>query len=58
MQEVTHPQEARMPGSTPDVQTWLADHDPFRVVPLIDPVIESVGHEPRSLYAERPSGSR
>jgi hypothetical protein len=41
-----------MPRSTPDVQTWLARHDPLRVVPLIDPVIESVGHETRSLYAE------
>jgi|SRR5947207_1623078 len=41
-----------MPRSIPDVQTWLAAHDPLRIVPLIDPVIESVGHEPRSLYAE------
>ena len=41
-----------MPISTPDVQTWLADRDPLRIVPLIDSVIENVGHEPRSLYAE------
>jgi hypothetical protein len=41
-----------MPRSTPDVQTWLAGHDPLRIVPLVDAVIESVGHEPRSLYAE------
>lgn len=41
-----------MPRTAPDVQTWLAAHDPLRIVPLVDPVIERVGHETRSLYAE------
>lgn len=41
-----------MPRFIPDVQTWLADRDPLRIVPLIDSVIESVGHDPRSIYAE------
>ena len=41
-----------MPRTPADVQTWLAIHDPLRIVPLIDPVIETVGHEPRSTYAE------
>ena len=41
-----------MPRTPGDVQTWLATHDPMRIVPLIDPVIESVGHETRSTYAE------
>lgn len=41
-----------MPLTPGDVQTWLANHDPARIVPLVDPVIESVGHETRSTYAE------
>lgn len=41
-----------MPRTPADVQTWLAMRDPLRIVPLIDPVIETVGHEPRSTYAE------
>ena len=41
-----------MPRTPVDVQTWLASHDPLRIVPLIDPVIETVGHQPRSTYAE------
>ena len=41
-----------MPRTPADVQTWLATHDPLRIVPLIDPVIETVGHQPRSTYAE------
>ena len=41
-----------MPQMTADAQTWLANHDPLRIVPLIDPVIETVGHQPRSIYAE------
>ena len=41
-----------MPHSTPDAQTWLAEHDPLRVVVLTDPIIENLGHEPRSIYAE------
>lgn len=35
-----------------DVHTWLATHDPLRIIPLIDPVIETVGHQTRSTYAE------
>jgi hypothetical protein len=50
--EVTHPQEALLPRTAPDVQTWLAAHDSLRIVPLVEPVIERVGQEPRSLYAE------
>src|SRR5947209_4676432 len=45
-------QEAPMPRTTSDVQTWLAQHDALRIVPLVDSVIENVGYEPRSLYAE------
>lgn len=41
-----------MPRTNADVQTWLAGQDPLRLVPLIDPVIESAGYQPRSLYAE------
>ncbi len=41
-----------MPRPPADVQSWLASHDPLRIVPLIDPVIETVGHAPRSTYAE------
>ena len=41
-----------MPRTPVDVQTWLTTHDPLRIVPLIDPVIETVGHEPRGTYAE------
>jgi hypothetical protein len=35
-----------------DPQTWLACHDPLKVVPLRDPVVEAAGHEPRSPYVE------
>ena len=41
-----------MPRTPGDVQTWLATHDPTRIVPLVHSVIESVGHETRSTYAE------
>ena len=41
-----------MPRTTPEVQTWLADHDPLRIAPLVDPVVETVGYEPRSAYVE------
>ena len=34
------------------VRRWLADHDPLAVVPLVDPVVELVGHDPRSSFAE------
>jgi hypothetical protein len=35
-----------------DPQTWVARHDPLTVVPLRDPVVEAVGHDPRSTYVE------
>ena len=35
-----------------DPQTWVASHDPLTVVPLRDPVVEAVGHDPRSAYVE------
>ena len=35
-----------------DPQTWVAGHDPLMVVPLRDPVVEAVGHDPRSGYVE------
>jgi hypothetical protein len=35
-----------------DPQTWLAGHDPMTIVPLRDPVVEAVGHDPRSAYVE------
>ena len=35
-----------------DPQTWVAGHDPLMVVPLRDPVVEAVGHDPRSAYVE------
>ncbi len=38
--------------SAPQVQTWIVDHDPVPVVTLDDPVIEAVGFEPESRYAE------
>lgn len=31
---------------------WLAEHDPLAVVSLDDPLIEALGHDPRSAYAE------
>ncbi len=31
---------------------WIAGHDPMRIVPLVDPVVEAVGHDPRSAYTE------
>ncbi|MEW6477656.1 MAG: hypothetical protein AB1679_35875 [Actinomycetota bacterium] len=35
-----------------DPQAWVAAHDPLTVVPLRDPVVEAVGHGPRSGYVE------
>lgn len=31
---------------------WLAAHDQLDVVPLVDPIVEALGHDPRSPYAE------
>ena len=31
---------------------WVAAHDPLHVVPLADPVVEALGHDPRSTYPE------
>ncbi|MFP5327697.1 MAG: hypothetical protein ACLGHT_09485 [Acidimicrobiia bacterium] len=35
-----------------DTQTWLADTDPLRVVPLDDPIVEALGYDAESDYAE------
>jgi hypothetical protein len=32
---------------------WLAAHDPLKVVPWPDPVIDTIGYDPRSVYVER-----
>ncbi len=34
------------------LQTWLVEHDPLRVVPLTDPVIDSVGRPVSDTYVE------
>jgi hypothetical protein len=34
------------------VQAWLVQHDPLRIIPWRDPVVEAVGHDPRSQYVE------
>jgi hypothetical protein len=31
---------------------WIAGHDPMRIVPLSDQVVEAAGHDPRSAYTE------
>jgi hypothetical protein len=31
---------------------WIAAHDPMRIVPLSDSVVEAAGHDPRSAYTE------
>lgn len=31
---------------------WIAEHDPLAVVQLIDPVVDALGHDARSVYAE------
>jgi hypothetical protein len=35
-----------------DPQTWLAQHDPLRLIALRDPAAEATGHDPRSAYVE------
>lgn len=35
-----------------DTQTWLADTDPLPVASLDDPIVESLGYDPESDYAE------
>ena len=35
-----------------EVQTWLASQEVLVVVPLADPLVESLGHAPHSTYAE------
>lgn len=37
---------------TNETQAWLADHDPLPVVALHDEVVDALGHDPRSDYAE------
>jgi hypothetical protein len=36
----------------PEALDWVAAHDPLRLVPLADPMVEALGHDPRSTYAE------
>jgi len=35
-----------------EVQAWLAAQEVLVVMPLADPLVESLGHSPRSAYAE------
>lgn len=35
-----------------DTQTWLADTDPLPVAPFDDPIVEALGYDPESDYAE------
>jgi hypothetical protein len=37
---------------SPSPLRWLVGHDPVAIVPLVDPVIDTVGYDPRSAYAE------
>lgn len=41
-----------MPRTPADAQAWISEHDPLSIVPLEDPLVESLGCEPRSVYAE------
>ena len=41
-----------MPRTPADTQAWISEHDPLGIVPLDDPLVESLGFEPRSVYAE------
>ena len=45
---------ARRPvnGPVPDLQRWLAEHDPLVLVADRNPVLETLGHDPRSAAAE------
>ncbi len=38
--------------STADTTTWLVAHDPLEVVGWDDPLVEQLGHAPRSAYVE------
>lgn len=37
---------------SPSLLHWLAGQDPVTVVPLVDPVVDALGYDPRSAYAE------
>lgn len=37
---------------SPSLLRWLAEHDPVAIVPLVDPVVDTVGYDPRSNYVE------
>lgn len=45
---------ARRRGDTPgrDLQRWLSEHDPLVLVADRNPVLETLGHDPRSAAAE------
>ena len=34
------------------VLDWLIGHDPLHITPLADPVVDSLGFDPRSAYVE------
>ena len=36
----------------PDTLGWLTQHDPLHVVGWSDPVVDALGHDPRSSYVE------
>src|SRR6266446_3083079 len=38
--------------SPADVTEWLTGHDPLGIVAWEDPVVERLGHAPRSVYVE------
>lgn len=48
----THALEVTLIADRPSLLTWITAHDPLTVVELEDPVVEAVGHDPRSVYAE------
>lgn len=41
------------PGTAePDTNGWIASHDPLKVVRVVDPVLDELGHDVRSAYVE------
>jgi hypothetical protein len=41
------------PGRSTDLAAWFAAHDGLLVVPLRNPVLDTLGHHPTSSYAEQ-----
>ena len=48
MPTTTHPARTLRP----DTLGWLTEHEPLHVVGWNDPVIDALGHDPRSVYVE------